>query len=245
RVTGAEGEEEVGGVPVGLRREDRIGGAGGVECGARTERVELADHRPRQGLEPGRGGDEHAPAREAMGTAAEQLALAHAGDRTLGQGPDAVEHGDRRRATDAVGGEVHVALELDQRARRVVAQDAVLASGVEPEAVQPALQLGDVVAAQHGTGPVEESVAEAPAALDHRGPGLWTADAVDPEPAALLEGAHGALGLVTERSGLDARDLVTQRAEPNLEVTHRLATASRPQHGRVAQAMNSARSWSS
>ena len=117
RVTGAEGEEEVGGVAVRLRGQDRIVGAGGVERGAGADLVELADHRPGQRLEPGRGGDEHAAAGEAVGTAAEHLTLAHAGHRPLGQGPDPIEHGDRRRATDAVGGEVHVALELDQRAR--------------------------------------------------------------------------------------------------------------------------------
>ncbi len=163
-----------------------------------------------------------------MGPAAERLALAHAGDRPLGQAPDAVEHRDRRCAADAVGGEVHVPLELDQGARRVVAEDAVFAPGVEAEPVQSALQLGDVVASEHRTGPVEESVAEAPTALDHRGPGLRAADAVDAQATALLEGAHDALRRGAERSGLDTRDLVTQRAEPNLEITHRLATAARP-----------------
>ena len=73
----------------------------------------------------------------------------------------------------------------------VVAEDAVLAAGVEAERVQAALELGDVVAAQHRPAAVEQAVAEAEAALDQRRPGLRPADAVDPQPAVVLEGAHG------------------------------------------------------
>ena len=67
------------------------------------------------------------------------------------------------------------------------AEDAVLAAGVEAERVQPALELGDVVAAQHRARQVEQPVAELEAALDQRAPGLGSADAVDAQPASLLE----------------------------------------------------------
>ena len=127
----------------------------------------------------------------------------------------------------------------------VVTEDAVFAAGVEAEAVQPALEVGDVVAAQHGAAPVEQPVTEAVAALDHRGPRLGPAHAVDPQAPRLLEGAHDLLGRRSVLAELVAWGLVAQRAEPELEVADCLAAAARPQHGRFAQAMNSARSCSS
>ena len=139
-------------------------------------------------------------------------------------------------AAHAVGGEVHVALELDERTRRVVAEDAVFPAGVEAEPVQAALELGDVVAAQHRAAAVEQAVAEAVPALDHRRPGLRAADAVDPQAPGLLEGAHdrfgrGARTLPTRSRGI----VVTRGGEPDLEVAHRLAAAARPEDGRFAQ----------
>ena len=73
-------------------------------------------------------------------------------------------------------------------------EDAVLAAGVEPERVQPTLELGHVVAAQHRLTEVEQPVAERVAALDERGPRLRSADAVDADPPPGLERAHGLLG---------------------------------------------------
>ena len=167
-----------------------------------------------------------------MRTTAQRLALAHAGDRAFGQAADPVEHGDGGGAADAVGGQVHVALELDQRPGGVVAEDAVLATGVEAEPVEAALQLADVVAPEHRPAAVEQSVAEAVAALHDRRPRLGPADAVDPQAAGLLEGAHGLLGRVGERAGFDPGHLVTERAEADLEVADGLAVgcpaAARP-----------------
>ena len=74
--------------------------------------------------------------------------------------------------------------------RGVVAEDAVLAAGVEAERVQPALELGDVVAAQHRAAAVEEPVAEREAALDQRGPGLGPQMPSTRSPRAVLERAR-------------------------------------------------------
>ena len=67
------------------------------------------------------------------------------------------------------------------------AEDAVLAPGVEAERVEAALEVVDVVAAQHRRREVEQAVAEAEAALDQRAPGLGSADAVDAQAALRLE----------------------------------------------------------
>ena len=58
-------------------------------------------------------------------------------------------------------------------------------AGVEAERVEPPLELGDVVAAQHRPAAVEQAVAEVEAALDERRPGLGAADAVDTQAAQL------------------------------------------------------------
>ena len=99
---------------------------------------------------------------------------------------------------DAVGREAGVALELPERGFGLGPEDAVLATGVEAEPVEPALKVGDVVAAQHRPAEVEQAVAEPVAALDQRAPGLRSADAVDAQAARVLELADRALGRVAE-----------------------------------------------
>ena len=146
---------------------------------------EPADHAVAERLEPGGGGDEDPVAREAVRTAAQRLALADAGDRAVGEAVPSA--GRARRWSPARRcrrrSRPDVALELAQRAGGVGAEDAVLAAGVEAERVEPVLELGDVVAAQHRAAAVEQPVAEAEAALDQRRPGLGAADAVDPQAA--------------------------------------------------------------
>ena len=99
---------------------------------------QAAHHQVGERLEPGRGRDEHPPALEPVRAAAERLPLAHAGDRAGGETADPLEHGEGGGAAHPVGGEAHVALELDQRAGGVVAEDAVLPPGVEAEPVRAA-----------------------------------------------------------------------------------------------------------
>ena len=53
-----------------------------------------------------------------------------------------------------------MALELPQGGVGVGAEDAVDAPGVEPEAPEATLQVGDVVAPEHGAGEVEDAVTE-------------------------------------------------------------------------------------
>ncbi len=244
-VAGAECEEEVGGVAVGLCGQHGIARTGGVERSAGAELQQPAHDQVGQGLEAGRGGHEHAPSLEPVRSAPQRLALAHARHRSRGEAPDPFEHRQCGGTTHAVGREVHVALELDQRARGVVAQDAVLAAGVEAESVESALELGDVVTPQHRPAPIEEPVAQAVPALDDRRPRLRPADAVDPQAARVLEGADHRFRGRAVPTDLDRGDLVTQSGEADLEVAYRLAATARPEHGRVDQAMNSARSWSS
>ena len=81
---------------------------------------------------------------------------------------------------DPVAPEARVPLELGERAGGVGAEDAVFLAGIEAERVEAALELDDVVAAEHGAADVEHPVTEAKTALDQRGPRLVTADTIDP-----------------------------------------------------------------
>ena len=92
-----------------------------------------------------------------------------------------------------------IALELAQRGRGQVPEDPVDPAGVESEGTEALLQLGNVVAPDHRGSPVEEAVAQAPTCLDQRRPGLWTADAVDPETSPVLEGLDSRPGTVRRR----------------------------------------------
>src|SRR5207237_9234562 len=95
---------------------------------------------------------------------------------------------------DGGGGGPGVALELGQRRRGTDAEDAVDAAGVEAESAEPALEHGDVVTPERRRAVVKEPVAETPAGLDQGRPRLAAADAVDAQPARLLEGAHRHFG---------------------------------------------------
>ena len=191
---GARPEVEVGAEAVGrlglgravglVERHHRGAGLAqrlGHGPGDDAEAAELADHDPA----PGQG----------AGRPAQLLGLAHGGD----DGPvdpvaEAVEGVDRLVAADAVGGQTDVALEVVERPGGQGAEDPVDPAGVEAEAAEAPLQLGDVVAAEVGGAVVEEAVAEVPAGLDQGGPGLLVAEAVDPEAPGALEGADGRLG---------------------------------------------------
>jgi len=101
----------------------------------------------------------------------------------------------------------------------VGAEDAVDPTGVEPERVEPPLELGDVVAPQHRLAEVQEAVAEDEAALHERGPCVATDDAVDLEAAVVLERPHRGRGGRTEDAGLVGRMAVAERAETPVEIT--------------------------
>lgn len=92
---------------------------------------------------------------------------------------------------DAVDGEANVALEFGEGGGGVLPEDAVDPPGVEAESRQSLLQLSDVVAAQHGLAQVQQApLTKAVAGFHQSGPGLGTADAVDPQATSVLKGLH-------------------------------------------------------
>ena len=263
-VAGADREEEVGRELVGRGRERRFVVA--AACRATASAPELtsgrADGSP-SAANPGAPRRRRAGRRGGRGAWRSSSRSRTAGDRAVGERADAVERGDGRRPADAVGREAGVALELDERAAACRAPKMPSpAAGVEPERVQPALELGDVVAAQHRLAEVEQPVAEGEPALDERGPGLRGRQiAVDPRARGrCLERAHGARRWRRRRRpGSSAGRAVAERAEPPLEVADGLAARARSEQrgrgsgsgqrrgarGPRAQATNSARSWRS
>ena len=188
----------------------------------------------------GLGHEEDAQTVEAAGSMAKGLTFADARDRAGREAAHARDRRERRRPAHAVGRRARVALELAQRGLGLGSEDPVLAPGVEAERVQPTLELGDVVAAQHGSREVEEPVAELEAALDERAPGLRAADAVDSKAAHPLKIAHGGLEPVVEDvAGRGAR------SEPGPEVEHRCTAVAPSEYDGIGQSMNSASSSSS
>ena len=103
----------------------------------------------------------------------------------------AQELGQGGPAHDPVDRQPRVALELRHRPRGGVPEDAVDATGVEPERAQTLLQLGHVVTPQHGGPAVQETVAQPKTGLDQGVPGLGAADAVDAQAPQPLEGLDG------------------------------------------------------
>jgi hypothetical protein len=90
------------------------------------------------------------------------------------------------------------------------------------------LEVGDIIAAQHGAFRVQEAVAEQEAALDEGRPGLSADDTVDAQAASILEGTHGGFGARAEFTGLVAADVATDRGETRLEIANRLTATSAP-----------------
>ena len=104
-------------------------------------------------------------------------------------------------AAGAVGRDAEVALELAHTGLGLGAEEAVEAAHPEAEVEHPALEGVDVVAGHQVAGEVgQDPVAEAPARLVEATEGQRTHDAVDGQPALLLEGAYGELdALVVHR----------------------------------------------
>src|SRR5579872_5052956 len=84
---------------------------------------------------------------------------------------------------DPVDGHAGVALQVGQGPGRVRPEDPVDLAGVESESAQPALQVSDVVAPDHGLALIQTAIAEPVAGFDDRRPGLGAADAVDAQAA--------------------------------------------------------------
>ena len=187
-----------------------------------ADAAELADH----DAAPGEG----------AGRPAQLLGLAHGGDRRPRHPvTEALQGVDRLVAADAVGGQADVALEVVEGPRRQRAEDAVDPPGVEAEATEAALQLGDVVAAQVGGAVVEEAVTEVPAGLDEGGPRLLVAAAVDSEAPGALERPDGRLGGGAVAPYLGAAGREAGGTEAALKVTDSFAGVSRPQREPVGR----------
>jgi hypothetical protein len=127
-------------------------------------------------------------------------------------------------------------LELDDRRPGSLAEDPILPTRVEPQGVQPALQVAHVVAAE-GRGPeVERPIPETPAGLDELSPRGRADQAVGRQTALLLEGSDGRLGRGTERPvELGGVDTVAEGDQPMLHVAHRLAHVAGPDHLHVTE----------
>src|SRR5262249_7416328 len=229
---GAPGARAPGAAAAGAEREDARGpeavgrGRGGAVVGAR--RVEqcpgarlgqASAHGVTERLEPGCGRDEDAPPAQSAGATVQNLALAHAGNGPGGELADPAQCGDRRPTTEAVRRQPDVALELGHCHGGLLTEDAVFATGVEPERVQPMLELGDVVAPQHRLAEVQGAIPERETALDQRRPRLRAAQPVDLEAALFLEGAYGRFGGGPELARLVRGRVVPEPGESALQVT--------------------------
>jgi hypothetical protein len=91
-------------------------------------------------------------------------------------------------------------LELTERRGGPVAEDSVHTTRVETQGAQATLQLGDIVAMNHGRTPVQSPVTEGVTRFHHGSPCLSSADAVAAQTALALEGGHSASGHDIERA---------------------------------------------
>ena len=110
----------------------------------------------------------------------------------------AFEGGNGLPSDHAVGRHTLIVLEISDGTFRVGSEDAVEPSGIETEAAEPLLEIGDVVASGHRGPQVDHAIAEPIVRIDERGPGLTCADAVLDEAPRGLELAQRLLGVVIE-----------------------------------------------
>ena len=178
-----------------------------------------------------------------LGTAlAEAVQLPDLGHRATPGGPSeqVAEAADRAGAGDAVGGQPDVALEVDQRRRRVGSEDAVDPAGVEAEAAQTELQVSHVVTPEHGGVEIKVAVAESEARLHEAPVGPVVDQAVLVEAPFGLEGQEcpGGIGPELGGIGLARFDPVAGLVEAAMEVPdgRSAVTGSGTVHGRISEA---------
>jgi hypothetical protein len=136
----------------------------------------------------------------------------------LTAGLDAVQLIERRAPEDAVGAESDVSLEVGERQRCLVSEDAVDPAGVEAQSPKPLLELGDIIAAEHGRAAVHESITEAITGLHQCRPRLRPANTIDSEAPPALKALDGGLGISTERPWSVVRCSQVNGRQPTLEV---------------------------
>ena len=144
--------------------------------------------------------DDDPLARQPRARAAHQLLLADRVRRAAGDPrTEKVQGAQRFRAADAVRVQPVLTLVGHQRVVGVQPEVAVDQAGVEPEILQPGLQGGDVVAVHRRAElMVQRAGAEPVRRLLQRTVGRLADDAVDQQPAVLLEGAHRMVEIVVE-----------------------------------------------
>lgn len=164
-----------------------------------------------------------------------------------GLAAEQLQHPDRTRTAHTIDGKATVALEVLQRAHRRWTEDAVGSPAVESQLVERILQLRDVVAAQLRRREDQEPIAETPAGLDEREPGVLVADTADVQAAAALElGDRLGRGLAEQPGDVDGRRQPGS-AQPTLEIANGLAALTereREPAGQCVVARNSSSSWS-
>ena len=250
---GADPEEQVGVVAVGPAARGRVVGA--RRRRARPWRRPRAGRARRGRRAPRSPGATATNTRRPSSRCGPRRSASRSRTLATATGSPSSERRRRGRAPRAVSGpkmpsRPSPTLRWNSRSARggVGAEDAVFVAGVEAERVEAALELDDVVAAQHRAADVEHPVAEAEAALDQRGPRLAAADAVDaqrsraPGTRATLTSVRGRTEVPSSSGGDRREPSATRRCWRSRTASPLLPGRS---DGRIAQPMNSARSWRS
>src|SRR5206468_10047773 len=109
--------------------------------------------------------------------------------------------------------------------------DAVLLARVEPERVQLALELADVIAPERGRVSVQGAVAQTEPGLRELHPRIRPDEPVDAQVSELLERPDGGFRGGPECPGqLTGRERVAQRGQTLLDVEHLRAVVARAEH---------------
>jgi hypothetical protein len=132
--------------------------------------------------------------------------------------PQPLQRGERGVAGDAVGRYAAVPLEFVHGLVRLGSEDAVFLSRVEPERIQTALQLADVVPTHGGPTQVERPGADRQARFDELPPCLLRDHSVGAEPSPDLEDLHRGLRMRPEVTAFRTGDGISKRDEPCLNI---------------------------
>ena len=131
----------------------------------------------------------------------------------------AFQGGDRVQPHDAIGLLADVALEVSDRTIGVLAEQSVLAPGVEPQGIELALQRTDVVTAVERGVEIQGSITQAVARFDQLAPRVGPDQPVDPQQSFALEGPHGGVGGRSEvTAALRVLDRDAERGQAVLDV---------------------------
>ncbi len=191
-----------------------------------------APERPDGCVEAALFADGHSSPGEGPRGLTEAFAVPDLGDQLFGSllsGPEPDELADGGGAGNPIDGYSGIALELTERGRGEVSEDPVDPARVESEGTQALLQLSNVIASDHRSSPIQEAVAQAPACLDQRRPGLWTTDPIDPQTSPVLEGLDSRSSTVREGALSVHGTGKAKRLQPSLDISNRSARIAKPE----------------